>query len=88
MKKLLLHFGLLLEKRATFYFTIWSHFDHQTSVYIVFFKNRPTLASFSFIFSLFNQAIQFLQQINVKNVHPVYSTGIHTRNLSNMSHHP
>ena len=34
----------------------------------VFLKNGPTPASFSFIFSLFQQTIQFLQQINVKNV--------------------
>ena len=34
----------------------------------VFLKNGPTPASFSFIFGLFKQTIQFLQQINVKNV--------------------
>ena len=34
-----------------------------------FLKNGPTLASFSFIFGLFKQTpIQFLPQINVKNV--------------------
>ena len=32
------------------------------------FLNWPTQASFSFIFGLFKQTIQFLQQINVKNV--------------------
>ena len=32
------------------------------------FFNWPTPASFSFIFGLFKQPIQFLQQINVKNV--------------------
>ena len=31
----------------------------------VFSKNGPTPASFSFIFGLFKQTIQFLQQINV-----------------------
>ena len=31
--------------------------------------NGPTLASFLFIFGLFNQMIRFLQQMNVKNVH-------------------
>ena len=31
-------------------------------------KNGPTPASFSFIFGLFKQTIQYLQQINVKNV--------------------
>ena len=39
-----------------------------------FYKNGPTPASFSFIFGLFEQTIQFLQQINVKNVHPVHGT--------------
>ena len=34
----------------------------------IFFKNGPNPASFLFIFGLFKQAIQFLQQINVKNV--------------------
>ena len=33
---------------------------------------------FSFIFGLFKEAIQFLQKINVKNVHPVYGAGIQT----------
>ena len=37
------------------------------------FLNGPTPASFSFIFGLFKQTIQFLQQINV---HPVSNTGI------------
>ena len=40
----------------------------------IFLKNGPTPASFSFIFGLFKQTIQFLQQINAKkcpNVHPV-----------------
>ena len=32
------------------------------------FLNGPTPASFSFVFGLFKQTIQFLQQINVKNV--------------------
>ena len=37
----------------------------------------------SFIFGLFNQT--FLQQIYVKNVHPVYGAGIWTHNLQNKS---
>ena len=53
-----------------------------------FQKNGPTPASFLLIFSLFNQAIQFLQQINVKNVHPVYGAGIQTHDLTHMSRHP
>ena len=36
---------------------------------------RP-LFSLSSVF--FKQTLQFLQQINVKNVHPVYDTGIRT----------
>ena len=34
----------------------------------IFCKIGPTPASFSFIFSLFKQTIQFLQQMNVTNV--------------------
>ena len=40
----------------------------------LFFKNGPTPASFSFIFGLFKQTLQFLQY--VENVHPVYGAGI------------
>ena len=42
--------------------------------------NESTPASFSFIFGLLKQTIQFLQQINVKkgHVHPVYGAGIQT----------
>ena len=36
----------------------------------------PSLASSSFIFSHFKQTIRILQQINVKNVHPVSGTVI------------
>ena len=57
-------------------------------VLILFLKNGPTPASFSFIFGLFKQIIQILQQINVKNVHPVYCTGIRTYCHSNMSRLP
>ena len=55
---------------------------------VVFFKkNGPTPASFTFIFALFKQTIQVLQQINVKkcHVHPVSSAGIQTHDLWNMS---
>ena len=51
-------------------------------------KNEPTRPLFSFIFGFFKQTIQFLQQINVKNVHPVYGAGIQTHYLWNMSCHP
>ena len=37
-----------------------------TFVQPLFEKNGPTQASFSFIFVLFKQTIQFLQKINVK----------------------
>ena len=41
---------------------------NECAVYL-FLKNGPTSASFSFIFGLFKQTLlQFLQQINVKNV--------------------
>ena len=36
-------------------------------------------------FHLLKQTLQFLQQINVKNVQPIYSAGIRTHNLQNMS---
>ena len=42
-----------------------------------------------FIYSLFKQKIQFLQQINVNkcpNFHPVYGSRIQTHDLSNISH--
>ena len=43
---------------------------------------RPLL---SFIFDLFKQtSLQFLQQIYVKNVHPVYGAGIRTHDLRNL----
>ena len=53
----------------------------------VFLKNGPTPASFIiYFFGLFKQtSLQFLQQINVKNVHPVYGAGIQTHDLWNMS---
>ena len=51
-------------------------------------KNGPTPASFSFIFGLFKQTLQFLQWINVKNIHLVYGTGNRTHDLWNMSLFP
>ena len=39
-------------------------------------KNGPTPATFLFIFGLFKQTLHFLQQINEKNVHPVYGVWI------------
>ena len=54
---------------------------------VSFLTNTPYPASFLFIFRLFNETIQFLQQINVKNVHvhPVYGAGIRNHDLLNMS---
>ena len=49
---------------------------------ILFLKNGPSSNSFSFIFSLFKQTIQILQQIDL---HPVYITRILTRDLLFMS---
>ena len=57
----------------------------------LFLEKLPIPASFSFIFDLFKQAIHFLQQINVRkcqNVHPDYSTGIRTHDVTYMSRHP
>ena len=55
----------------------------------VFFLNWPSPASFPFIFGLLQTNINtILQQINVKNVHPVYDTVIRTHDLTNVSHLP
>ena len=54
----------------------------------MFLKNGPTPASFSIIFGLYKQTIQFYQQINVKNVQRVYGAGIWTHNILNMSCQP
>ena len=40
---------------------------------------------FFIYFYLSKYTLQFLQQINVKNVHPVNGAGIQTHNLWNMS---
>ena len=37
------------------------------------------------LFSFFQTTLQSLQQINVKNVHPVYGAGIQINDLRNMS---
>ena len=58
----------------------------QSKVICSFYKNRPSPASFSFRYvRIFKQTLQFLHQINVKNVHPVYGAGIQIHNLWNMS---
>ena len=43
------------------------------------------MVSFLFIFGLCETSIQFLQQINVKKVHPVHGAGILIPNRQNMS---
>ena len=48
------------------FFWIFLRKFHLQVVRKLFFKNGPSLASFSFIFGLFKQTIEFLQQINVK----------------------
>ena len=53
--------------------------------FLFFNKNGQSPASFSYNFVFFQTNITFLQQRNVKNVHPVYSAGIQTPNLQNMS---
>ena len=40
---------------------------------------------FHLYLAFFKQTLQFLQQINVKNVHPVYGAGIQTHDFKNMS---
>ena len=60
--------------------------QHKLSYF--FKKNGPTPASL-IIYFLFKQTLlQILQQINVKNVHPVYGAGIRTHNLQNVSLFP
>ena len=42
-------------------------------------------ANSGLFYRLFLVSLQFLQQIYVKNVHPVYGAGIRTHNLCNIS---
>ena len=49
------------------------------------FLKRAIPGLFFVYFRLFKQTLQFLQQINVKNVHPVYGAGIRTHELRNIS---
>ena len=53
-----------------------------------FLKNGPTLASFSFIFSLFKQTLQFYNKYMWKNVHPLNCAGIRTHDLRIVSLFP
>ena len=84
---------------AAFYQSHFAAFSHPLSLSVSlkvalsfclcnFFKKiGPTPASFPFIFGLFKQTIQFLQQINANNVCPVYKVGIQSHDLSSMSYH-
>ena len=55
----------------------------------VIFKKKWANPSLSlFIYDLFQTNKTILQQINVKNDHPVYGAGIQTHDLSNMSRQP
>ena len=51
----------------------------------IVFLNGPSPGLYLIYFRLFEQTLQFLQQINVKNVHAVYGAGVRTHNLWNMS---
>ena len=51
------------------------------------FKKWANPGLFLRLFTVFFKQILHFQQINVKNVHPVYG-GIHTHDLSNMSRQP
>ena len=66
----------------------WNKTSHVTSFNLkdfvlrfnVVFLNGPNPASF-YLFSSFQTHITILQQINVKNVHTVYSAGIQTHDI-------
>ena len=49
------------------------------------FKKWAISGLFFVYLRLFKQTLPFLQQINVKNVHPVFGAEIRTHNLRNMS---
>ena len=50
------------------------NFKVESFLYCKKILNGPILASFSFIFGLFKLTIQFLQQINIKNVKSIQYT--------------
>ena len=54
-------------------------------VLLSFFKKRAHPRPLFHLISFFKQTLQFLQQIYVKTVHPVYGAGIGTHNLLYMS---
>ena len=58
--------GVSSLQNNTIFLCLWSLL--YLFMYVGLLKNGPTPAPFMFIFSLFKYTIQFLQQINVKNV--------------------
>ena len=43
--------------------------------------NGPSLASFFVYFCVFKKKLQFFEEMDVKNFHPVYDAGVQTHNL-------
>ena len=79
---------LVLEPRAAYGRRKQIHWAMEAPPQDIALSYGPTPASFSFIFGLFKQKLQFLQQKYVKNVHPVYGAGIWTHYLRNVSLFP
>ena len=59
------------------FFVYFRHFLKKMVLFVFILKNGSTRPILSFLFGLFKQTLlQFLQQIYVKNLHPVYCAGI------------
>ena len=54
----------------------------------VFFKQIGHPRPLFVYFRLFKQTLQFLQQMNVRNIHPVYGAGNRTHDLRNKHEYP
>ena len=73
------HFAPLLPSpRSTWTLPIWWE-------ELFLYKKWAITGLFFIYFRHFKHTLQFLQQINLKNVHPVYGAGNRTHNLQNMS---
>ena len=59
-----------------------------SSIFIFFFKNWPTPASFCVFLVFSNKQYNFYNKYMLKNLHPVYGAGIPTHNLQNVSLFP
>ena len=70
------HWYIRMVWQDTFDYLIITDISPDCNGWVTIFLIGPSPASFSLNFCLFKQTIQFLQQINVKNVHPVYGAGI------------